>query len=209
MKNLREEILSPKQLGEKIANDVFEKNKHILLGKEKAKDVREEIKEILFNFEFEVPLGDDIDVQRLGGNILNMNEINELADKILALAPFATVERVRELSRGLTLKAISNSVSGDELIQAVCDFEENIKALNQPEEFDVKGWLSENKFKSNKFNDSIYENGVYGLRFYNHTEDLEKGCMVIRRNGNNLFDGKIPTSKPFFLQLLDALGVEV
>ena len=54
MKNLREEILSPKQLGEKIANDVFEKNKHILLGKEKAKDVREEIKEILFNFEFEV-----------------------------------------------------------------------------------------------------------------------------------------------------------
>lgn len=143
----------------------------------------------------------------------------ELTDKILALEPFATVERVRELAK-MYSKANQGihdcSCTGDMIrSEQVRMGKQFLSLLNQPEEFDVREWMEEQCKEDARFRDfdthiRYYpSNPLYKIKFYFSGEKLTIKSCYTDAHDETLYRGTSKFSKSFFLQLLDALGVEV
>lgn len=175
------------------------------------KNLREEVLQVIINNSIK---GIGIAPARLIG------DVNELTDKILALEPYATVERVREYCEKelkfwkgyVRLRENYNDGLRNGRIETL---EEILSILNQQEgEFDVREWCEE-KVKEGYY--TTNEDYTYFL----HNSDKNYHSIKInldhKSKSNRLriigfggdVDIPIEVSKSFFLQLLDALRVKI
>jgi len=169
----------------------------------------------------------------------NASETNEkygaerATQKILQLSPFREMEAVRKYCEN-KIKSVNEQVKKIKLdlrlkldstssYRQIEEIEKDLPLLNhilsllsEPEEFDLKDYLFTNDFEDyvTEFEETVYRKFINGKELsFNFDTVPEKGepkyDLIIYWNEDNIYKGKIPTSKSFFLQLLDALRIKI
>jgi len=160
---------------------------------------REEIKEIIS--EIEIPAG-------FLGNLRDLadkDKINLATDKILALAPFSKLERVREYCEKTIYIRKERLKIKREILSLIS---ENEKA------FDVREWLKEKGIERSVSGTPYEETYEFNSKAGHKIKILFSFAPIhkdvyIYRNGNIAFSGDYPTSLYFWEMLLSSSNIQL